>query len=376
MHVAIVAGPNPARAFPAAALASRLRNNGDGVLMLTGRRWVDSLRLCGVTAEEMPGVTGESGSAEELRYRSPAHSAAMTPAIRARLAEWRPDLVVADVRTPAGGFAAELLHLPWAQLHPHPLSFSDTRARSGGHDRHSRTGLFRSREPSPRDTRRTQRELAAARESLELSPDGWGPSLHMVATLPGLEPPRQDWPRNASVVGPLMWDPAVDDLPIPAGQSPLVMVSPSTSATTRPDLLNAALTGLQGVRLVGTVLQPYAQPVPSWASVGPGRQEPLLSQAAVVVTGGGHGMIVRALTAGVPVVLAPTEAELELARRAERLGAAVVLRRADSRGLRRAVERVIEDRTYASAARQIARTAATADPVVLCHQMLLGRSVA
>lgn len=375
MRVAIVAGPDPARAFPAAALALGLSDNGDDVLMLTGRRWVGRLMQLGVPAEEAAGLSGEPGSVQELRYRRPGHAAEMTPATRDRLADWQPHLVVADVRTLTGGFAAEMLGLPWVQLHPHPLLFRGNPALLGSHRRQGRGGPPRSRErhSRPRVSRHTQREFAAARNTLDLPPVGPPPLMHMVATLPALEPPRPNWPSNASVVGPLIWDPAAREAPIPEGQSPLVMVSPPTGVASPVGLLQAALAGLRGMRMVATVLEPYDEPVPAWVSVGPGRQEPVLSQAAVVVTGGGHGSIVRALTAGVPLVLAPGDGELELARRVEQLGVAVVLRRLTPRSLRRAVERVIADRAYASAARHIARALASADPVVLCHQSLIAR---
>ena len=380
MHVAIVAGPDPARAFPAAALALGLTNNGDDVLMLTGRRWVDRLRQLGIEAEEMAGLPGEPGTPAELRHRTPEHAAAMAPAMAERIADWRPDLVVADVQSLVGAFAAEMLGLRFAQLHPHPLTASSHPGPATTARKRGRAG-WRSREGQrlSRISRQPQRELAAARASLDLPPLAPRPLMHMVATLPALEPLRSDWPRNAIIVGPLTFDPAVDDLPIPEGQAPLVMVSPSTAPTNRSALLTSALAGLGGLRVVATVLEPFDGPVPAWANVGIGRQEPLLAQAAVVVTGGGHGMIVRALTAGVPLVLAPGDGdgELELARRAERLGAAVILRRVTPRSLRRAVDKVIKDRAYASAARLIARTVATADPIVLCRQTtLVGRSVA
>lgn len=373
MRVAIVAGPNPARAFPAAALALGLIDNGDDVLLLAGSRWLDRLRDLGVRAEPMTEPRGE-GEHRKGSPTSPTQVVTATPAIRDRLVEFGPDLVVADVRTPAGGFAAELMRVPWAQLHPRPMVFSATAERHGGHRERGRGGLFGA--GRSRADRRTQRDLSTVRESLGLSAVGPGPLLHMVATLPHLEPPRPDWPRHATVVGPLIWDPAIVDLRVPEGDSPLVLVSPSTSTLARKSLLDVALKGVHGMRLVGTVLEPYDKPLPPWASVGPGQQEPLLAQASVVVTGGGHGMIVRSLCAGVPLVLAPADGEMELARAAERLGAAIVLRRADPRSLSRAIERVLEDRTYASAARQISRTAASADPVLLCHQVLVGRTAA
>lgn len=370
MRVAIVAGPDPARAFPAAALARGLVANGDDVLLLTGARWVDRLRELDVPAEELPGLTGAPGSTEELRYRTPAGAAAMAPAVASRLDVMSPDLVVADVKTPVGGFAAEMLGMPWAQLHPHPLMFSGQTAQLG-HRRGGQHGGERSR---PTQDKKGRRSLAEARDSLGLPPDGASPLLHLVATLPALEPPRADWPNNASVVGPLIWDPADHELAPPDGSAPLVVVCPSTAATGKAGLLDAALSGLRGVRVAGAVLDPWTKTVPQWASIGVGRIEPLLAHAGVVVTGGGHGVLSRALMAGVPLVLVPGDRDqLSLAKRAEALGAAVVLRRLSPRTLRHAVDKVLNDREYASNARQIARAVATADPVVLCHQMLLGR---
>ncbi len=372
MRVAIVAGSTPAAAFPAAGLAARLVANGDQVLLLTGRRWVERMVELGLPAEAWPEPVDadQAGGQDTRRPADLAADVAAVPATRARLEEFRPDLVVNDVRTTVGGLTAELLRLPWVQLHPRPLPFGTDPDRPG---RPSRRGVAR---PGRRARgRAAEQDLEAARESLGLAASGPGPRLHMVATLPDLEPPRLDWPGNASVVGPLIWDPAVVDLPAPAGHDPLVLVSPSTSSAVPDTLLETALRGLQDVRLAGTVLEPYDASLPDWASIGPGRQGPLLAEAAVVVTGGGHGMIARALTAGVPLVLAPDSGEMDLAHATEQLGVAVVVRRASPRSLRNAVERVIEDREYAAAARQVARTVTPADPVVLCHQALVGRTV-
>ncbi|MBA3523123.1 MAG: hypothetical protein H0T85_00925 [Geodermatophilaceae bacterium] len=126
---------------------------------------------------------------------------------------------------------------------------------------------------------------------------------------------------------------------------------------------------------MASTMAPYSGDVPWWASVGPGRQQPLLFAASVVVSGGGHGMIARALTAGVPLVLVPgNDDQRALSKRVADLGVAVVLRHAGPRSLRRAVERVLADSAMAAQARSVARAVATADPVVLCHQVLAGRS--
>lgn len=369
MRFAVVAGPDPARAFPAAALASKMVELGDDVLVLTGPRWLPRLQALGVRAEELPGSAGEPGSADELHYRQPAKAAISTPDLTELLRAFAPDLVVVDVQTLAGGFAAELLGLPWVQLHPHPLTFSGGSARLDARRRGSERSRDAPGRPGP--DRQMQRELVLARSSLDLPPDGHAPLLHLVATLPALELAGADWPHNASVVGPMVWDPADHDLAVPEGTSPMVLVCPSTAAAGRRDLLPTALRGLRDVRVVGGVLEPYDGDVPQWASVGTGRLGPLLDRSAVVVSGGGHGLAVRALGAGVPLVLVPGDgAQLELARQIEALGAAVVVRRLSPRSLRRAVDKVLDDRRYATAAGRIERGAATADAVLLCHQML------
>lgn len=369
MRFAVVAGPDPARAFPAAALAAKMVELGDDVLLVTGDRWLPRLRALGVHAEALPGAAGEPGSPEELHYRRPAKAAVMTPALTDLLREFAPDLVVVDVQTLAGGFAAELLDLPWAQLHPHPLTFSGGSARLDPQHRGSRRSRDSQGRPGP--DRQMQRELDLARSSLALPLVGHAPLLHLVATLPALELALADWPHNGSVVGPMVWDPADHDLDVPPGSTPLVLVCPSTAASGQSGLLPTALRGLRDLRVVGGVLEPYEGEVPTWATVGTGRLGPLLEQAAVVVSGGGHGLAVRALGAGVPLVLVPGDrSQLELARRIEELGAAVVVRRLTPRSLRRAVDKVLDDRRYLTSARRIEQGAATADAVLLCHQML------
>lgn len=366
MKVAIVSGPDAGRAFPAAALSAGLAATGDEVLALTGASCIDRLTAQGVRAELLPGAD------TTLRYRHPDDAAAATAATVALLRDWEPDLLVADVKTPVGAFAAEILGLPWVQLHPHPIRFSTNAPGMGRH----RGGLSWSRPESsrPDPDRRGRQALQAARSSLGLPAIGVLPQLDLVATLPALEPPRPDWPRRASVVGPLTFEPTDVELPIPSGKGPLVLISPPTSA---PDgnLLRVSLRALRGLRIVATTLLPYEGEVPQWATVGTGRQGPLLAAAAVVVTGGGHGMIARALTAGVPLVLVPgNDDQLELSKAAAELGVAVVVRRRGERTLRRAVERVLSDVAMAAQARSVARAVATADPVVLCHQVFAGRS--
>jgi UDP:flavonoid glycosyltransferase YjiC (YdhE family) len=99
--------------------------------------------------------------------------------------------------------------------------------------------------------------------------------------------------------------------------------------------------------------------------------------AAVVVAGGGHGMVGKALAAGVPLVLVPGGGDQrELARRVGRLGAgAVVERAATPRRLAAALVRVLADPSCRAAAAAVAGSAAlVTDPVRLCAQLVADRA--
>ena len=60
-----------------------------------------------------------------------------------------------------------------------------------------------------------------------------------------------------------------------------------------------------GARVVVSRLGGADVTVPPWAVVGLGRQDELLSQADLVICGGGHGIVAKALLAGVPMVVVP-----------------------------------------------------------------------
>src|SRR5690606_27510007 len=114
-------------------------------------------------------------------------------------------------------------------------------------------------------------------------------------------------PENAHLVGPLFWEPTDRILEPPPGDEPLVMVAPSTAHTGVDGMVDTVLTALDGagVRVVISTLDEPRADLPSWARAGLGRQDELLSHASVVIGGGGHGLLAKALSAGVPVVTVP-----------------------------------------------------------------------
>ena len=377
----MVAGPDPGHAFPALALCLAFIEAGDDPVLFTGTRWVEPARAAGVPAELLKGLaprpTDDDLDAGARIHARAAHiSTELLPDLRA----WGPDLVVSDILTAGGGMAAERLGIPWVELSPHPLyaaskglpPIGSGLAPGVGIRGRLRDTLMRA--ATARSIRQGERQRSEARVGVGLPAKDPGPVRRLIATLPALEVPRPDWPAEAHVVGPLLWEPTNKVLEAPAGTDPLIMVAPSTAFTGAEGMLETTLAGLDGagVRVIASILDGSPAPVPAWARAGLGRQDAMLREASAVVCGGGHGMLAKALLAGVPVVVVPGGGDQwELANRAARQGSAVVVRPPSAEALRAAVEQVLSNDAHADAARRAARSIAdVADPVAVCRDAL------
>lgn len=376
MRVALVAGPDAGHAIPAIALGKRLVEAGHEAVLFTGERWF-GIDVPGMTVAPLDGLTprpqDDDGDAGSKIHARAAHIASLLlPGLSALL----PDLVVSDVITAGGGMAAERLRIPWVELSPHPLYLPSRGLPPIGSGLEVGTGLRgRARDVmlrglTARSLRQGERERSAARVGIGLQAQDPGPNARLIATVPALEVPRPDWPVNTHVVGPLHWEPTDAVLEPPPGGGPLVMVAPSTAVTGVVGMLDAVCEGLDGLgmRVAATMLDPSGHAFPEWAVAGQGRQDVLLRDADVVVCGGGHGMLAKALTAGVPAVIVPGGGDQwELANRAARQGSAVVVRPLDAVAVRNAVETILAEPRFAEAARRAAITATDVqDPVAVC----------
>jgi len=112
--------------------------------------------------------------------------------------------------------------------------------------------------------------------------------------------------------------------------------------------------------------------VPTWATVGLGRQDVLLTRADLVICGGGHGMVSKTLQAGVPMVVVPGGGDQwEIANRIVRQGSAVLVRPLTGEALTAAVGEVIGSLRFRDAARRAGDdVSGVADPVRVCHEAL------
>jgi UDP:flavonoid glycosyltransferase YjiC (YdhE family) len=332
---------------------------------MSGPEWGPALKRDDVELLDLP-LLSHDYDRGDIGHRLYVRAAQMTGPCADSLRRWRADAVISDTLVTCGGWAAGIVGIPWIELIPHPLQdLSRDLPPPGSGLAPGRTPLGRGRDALLRRMTSRSLALAAAQRAEARTSIGVAgehePAARLVATLPALEPRRSDWPSSTHVVGPLVWDPCNVDLEPPAGEEPLVFVSASTVPGRSLGLLDNALIALRGVRLVCTTLSPYDGALPVWSRVGPGRQQPLLDAASVMVSGAGNGIVCKGLDAGLPLVLVPGWGDQkENAARVARNGAAVVIapRRLTADRLRAAVARVLSEPSYAvasDAARQTGR---------------------
>ncbi|WP_024796783.1 glycosyltransferase [Tomitella biformata] len=385
MRVAVVAGPEAGHAIPAIELCRRLVAAGDSAVLLSGTRWADAAATEGFEFIELKGLAPRPGDDDaDEGAKLHGRAAHVSTEILADLRAIAPDLVVSDTITVGGGLAAERLGIPWVELVPHPLYLPSKGLPPLGSGLAPGVGVrgrIRDvvlRAMTDASMRRGAKAQRAARLSVGLPAAGRGPVARLIATLPALEVPRPDWPDNAYVVGPLVWDPTTEEMDLPPGSEPLILVAPSTATNDDKPLAEAALGALapelmgeHPVRVAITTFGPIPSAVPEWARAGRSRQEQALKEAAVVVCGAGHGMLAKALLAGAPVVAVPGGGDQwELARRAERAGYAVLVKPLTEEALTAAVRTILADyERYSAAAVRAQRGAdAVVDAVAVCRR--------
>jgi MGT family glycosyltransferase len=383
LHILLGAFGDPGHAFPMIALGRALRERGHEVTLQTWERWraaVEGEGLGFAAAPEysaFPVPVERDGHPPEALdfYEAIVYATRDTlPQIR----DLRPDVVVHDILTLAPSLCAELLGIPRATLIPHlfpesapgfPIySFGALLPRTSlGHAFWNRAHLpvRRGLESGRKALNRTR--AAVGLPELERVHGGTSDQLALVATYPQLEYPRA-WPEHAHAIGPLIWEPPAQEVPIPLGEEPLVLVAPSTSQDPDHSLLHACLKGLAGAPV--RVLATYNRRLPSRPLRVPGNARVVdwlsyartLPHCDAIVCHAGHGTLVRALSLGVPVVACPVAGDMnENAARLAWAGAGVRLPRrfVSPRPIRRAVERAIEDLSIRERARSFAAWSAT-----------------
>jgi MGT family glycosyltransferase len=380
---------DPGHAFPILALGEELVARGHEVTLQTWGRWREYAEAAGMSFAAAPEYRVFPTRERPLKpYEAVVRAAADT---RPLVAEMRPDDVVADIITLAPALAGELEGVPVATLvpHVHPAGESGFPPYAIG-ARLPRTAagraLWRALERPVRGGLHQGRdELNDTRRRLGLPPldrvhGGISEQLCLVATFPQLEYPRR-WAAGTHVVGPLLWEPPFEDVEMPPGDEPLVLVAPSTSQDPEHVLLRAALEGLASlpVRVIATWnRRPPRRPldVPSNARVVEWLSySRTIPHCDLVICHAGHGTVVRSLSCGVPVVACPAAGDMnENAARIDWAGVGVRLPRrlVAPRPLRWAVGRALGDPRSGARARALARWAAENDAPARAAELVEG----
>ncbi len=171
-------------------------------------------------------------------------------------------------------------------------------------------------------------------------------------------------PAGARYVGPVLDDPtwaASAPWTPPTGDAPLVLVAMSSTFQDQIGCLRRVVDAMRTmpVRVVvttGPAIDAAALAPPANTTVvtsAPHRQ--VLQHAAVVVTHGGHGTVMKSLAAGVPMVLLPHGRDQpDTAARVTARGAGLTVKRtAGPNTIAAAVRQVLQNGSYRAAARQL-----------------------
>jgi UDP:flavonoid glycosyltransferase YjiC (YdhE family) len=378
LRLLVAAFGDPGHAFPAIALARELGRRGHEVLVETWERWHEAVEAEGL---------GFTAAQEYTVYPPPGpdtpdgQTAAAAATALARLMEgFEPDLVVSDILTLAPTLAAEVAGVPNATLIPHvyPVQQPGMPLYSLGL-RPPRTVVGRVgwRATGPllgMGLRRGRDELNETRARLGLGPierfhGGISELLAIVGTFPQLEYPRQ-WPAHVRVTGPLFFELPGEEVAMPEGDEPLVLIAPSTAQDPECELLRLALDAMadEPVRVLATTNRHRPErpiEVPANAKLV---EWMLYSQAMpaadVVICHGGHGTVARALAAGTPLLVCPSVGDMgENAARVawSGTGLSIPRRLLSRRAIRLATRRLLREPKFRHRALSVAEWAEAHD---------------
>jgi MGT family glycosyltransferase len=396
LRILLGAFGDPGHAFPMIALGRALHARGHEVTVQTWERWraaVEGERLEFAAAPEYSAfpipVENDGQPPRSLGfYEAVVYATCDTLPLVQSLA---PDVVVHDILTLAPSLCAELHDIPCATLIPHvfpeaapgfPIySFGALQSRTAL----GRAFWRRAQGPIDRGVESGRLALNHTRERVGLPPQsrphgGTSGQLALVATFPQLEYDRS-WPEHVHVVGPLIWEPRAEEVPLPPGEDPLVLIAPSTVQDPDHRLLHASLEGLAEapVRVIATYnrrlpSRPLAIPdnahVCDWLSYAR-----TLPHCEAIVCHAGHGTVVRALSLGVPVVACPVAGDMnENAARLAWAGAGLRVPRRfiSARPIRRAVEGVIGDESIRERVRSLAAWSSTHEAGARAAELIEG----
>ena len=303
------------------------------------------------------------------------------------------DVVVVDTMIPSARFGAEaagvpaviVMHGPYmvprGDVPPLGTGFMPARGRLGRLRDRSAAALalavFRSGLPALNQAR-AEFGLAPLRDGLDLM--GRADRI-LVCSSPSFDFAPGSVPANVRYVGPQLDDAARaasgNPWAGPPGR-PLVLVGLSSTVMRQEGLLQRAANALgqlqvRGLVTTGPAVDPEVIAAPPNVTVTRWvRHADVLPHCSAVITHGGHGTVMKALIAGVPLVVVPLGRDQpDNAARVVYAGAGTRLRKnASVNALRAAVAQVIDDPGYRAAAGRMAdRLAAERDDSLVVDEL-------
>jgi UDP:flavonoid glycosyltransferase YjiC (YdhE family) len=291
-----------------------------------------------------------------------------------------PDVVVADVLTPGALIAAEAAGIPRVALFHMPEYLPGPGRPAAGPGflpRHDLLGRVRDglltrlfyRQLKPYlgayNAGRTALGLAPLPSARALVEEYHRADLRLIQTARAFDFPIDPPPANVRYVGPVLDDPdwagRWRDPWEPGDRRPLVVASLSSTFQNQREVLQRILVALgrlevRGVVTLGPAMAEERFEVPSnVVAVATAPHARLFPGAAAVVTHGGHGTVMRALAAGVPVLCLPMGRDQDdNAARVVAHGVGLRLRASAGAGrIARAVRRVLDEPLDAARARRL-----------------------
>ena len=299
--------------------------------------------------------------------------------VTAAIADERPDVILTDYLLLGGYVAAEragiplasLIHtvfpLPAPGLPPYGMGLQPARGALGRlRDAAFAQVFHRFYDARLADLNRVRVEAGLPALAITFE-QFWAADRLLVLTSPAFDFPATSLPSNVRYVGPQLDDPAwlAPWEPPAAWQDdgrPLALVSLSTTYQGQADVVRRIVAALgempvRGLVTLGPALRPEEITLPSNVRAEQYAPHTLVCpQADLVVTPGGHGTIITALSCGVPVVCLPMgRDQADNAARVVWRGAG--LRCSSKAGvttLRQTIQRALEEPRFRAGARRIA----------------------
>ncbi len=382
---------------PQLALARRLAVRGHHVRILAPRTLRSRIEAAGcqfVQLHETPEHDSSSRTEDLLRDWEARTSLAAAGLVRDRLifgtasgyasdvtaaiADKRPDVVVTDYLLLGGYIAAERAGIPLAALiytvyplpapgmPPYGMGFQPVKDVPG----RVRDALFapvfrrfyNARLKNLNDVRATMglQPLTSVFAQFERA------NRLLVLTSQAFDFPADSLPANVRYVGPQLDDPAWlapwEPAPSEDTNLPLVLVSLSTTYQEQTEMVRRVIAALadlpvRGLVTLGPALDGKALPLPpNVHAVAYAPHVLICPHADLVITHGGHGTVITALNAGVPLVCLPMgRDQADNAARVVWRGAGVRRSsKADATTLRQAIQQVLGEPRFREGARRIA----------------------